>query len=193
MKKQELLSRLIENKAKHDVILNAAISGYWEIAQTVLQSKQKKLSEQLAEWQSECDLTFEKYYRKVDAKEELPVHVTLKAIAFDSALGLVFPQDHSRDYNRAIAMMQSSVYDEVQLTVDEYDAYVLNNWEWKKNFMVANSLYVNAVRGKLGSGMYSGCMSPHSLTGNFAASYDNAANTTYELMRSNPSGYLAAF
>lgn len=143
MKKTELLEHLIENKAKHDVILTTAISGYWEMAEAKIKDKQARWHAAITEMGADGNREFAKLLVKVDQKQELPSHISFRALQFDSTLGLAYPQDHSRDYERAIRMMQSSVHDEVKLTVDEYDAYVLNNWEWKNNFLAVNTAYVN--------------------------------------------------
>jgi hypothetical protein len=172
VKKQDLLTRLIENKAKHDVILATAISGYWELAQTMLQRKEKELNEKVAEWQGECGRTFEKYYTKVEKREELPQQVSISTMSLNLNLGLVYPEDHSQDYERAIRMMQMSVFDEVKLTVSEFDAYVMNNWEWKRNFLLSNRGYVDSIR--LKGVMCSGMSAPSYFTGCYSDTYANA-------------------
>ena len=178
MKKDELLKALIENKAKHDVVLATAIAGYWDTAKAKLEEKQKKLSEQLADWKADADREFQKFYGKVDAKEELPSHVSVRMFAIDTSLGLVYPQDHSRDYDRAIRMMQSSIFDEVKLTTDEYDAYVLNNWEWKQNFLTTNTVYLNARKGRLEKGV-----GAPMITGSYKSQYDTASDNAIALFQ----------
>jgi hypothetical protein len=150
MKKEALITHLEQNKAKHDVILAAAIVGYWDTAKSKLEDKQKQLVTQVEEYKADVETAINKVVAKVEAKETLPNSIAVRAIAIDLGLGLVYPQDHSKDYDRAISMMRSSVYDEVRLSVDEYDAYVLNNWEWKNNFINSNSFYVtNAMTKQL--------------------------------------------
>lgn len=150
MTKDELLKHLVENKAKHDVILAAAIAGYWDTAQTQLDTKKKRMDEQVDYYKAEVDREITRVSAKIAAKEELPPSLSIRQISIDTSLGLVYPQDHSKDYERAIRMMQSSVFNKVRLSANEYDAYVLNNWEWKANFIAVNSLYVtSAVNKKL--------------------------------------------
>jgi len=187
MKKEELLSALITNKAKHDVILATAIAGYWETAKAKLEEKHKKLNQSVKEWQEDAEKEFQRFYDKVDKKEELPSHVSVRMFALDNSLGLVYPQDHSRDYDRAIRMMQSSIYDEVQLTTDEYDAYVLNNWEWKKNFLATNTAYLNNRQGRM---LKSTAATP-ALTGNYVSQYDNAQDNAVNMFQI--SGCLSNF
>jgi hypothetical protein len=150
MKKQELIDHLTQNKAKHDVILATAIAGYWDTANTKMEQRKTKFYTQLNEFTEDVEREFKRISDKITNKEELPSHLSIRAINIDSALGLVYPEDHTQDYERAIRMMQSSVFKQVKLTVDEYDAYVLNNWEWKKNFLATNSFYVDTMRSKQG-------------------------------------------
>jgi hypothetical protein len=189
MKKDELLTHLIKNKAKHDVVLATAIAGYWDLAKAKIEEKQKKLLENVTEWKEECDREFTKYYAKIEAKEQLPSHVSLKMFGVDTNLGLVYPQDHSQDYDRAIRMMQASIYDEVELTVNEFDAYVLNNWEWKNNFLFSNSVYVAAARSK--GGFVKGNNPSVVITGSYTNLYNAAADSAIESFMC--SGYTPTF
>lgn len=160
MKKDELLKYLVENKAKHDVVLATAIAGYWDTAQTQMEKRKQKFYAQLDEFKGDIEREFQKVTDKIAQKQELPASLSIRAINIDAHLGLAYPEDHSTDYDRAISMMKSSVFEQVRLSVDEYDAYVLNNWEWKKRFITSNSFYVDTMRLKNTiSGMsYTGCM-----------------------------------
>lgn len=148
MKKDELLKKLVENKAKHDVILANAIAGYWELAKEKLEARRITFLKTVTDYQEDINKEVSRISAKIENKEELPAYLSLKAFAIDLSLGLIYPQDHSQDYDRAIRMMEASIYDEVKLSVDEFDAYVLNNWEWKKNFLATNVGYVNSMRMK---------------------------------------------
>lgn len=156
MSKQELLNHLIENKAKHDVILATAIAGYWDAATATLNQKKTQFQEAVQEFVQTAEFEFGKVANKIERRVELPSSVSLTALNFNAALGLRFPEDHSKEYNRAIRMMQSSIYDVVKLSEQEYDAYVLNNWEWKNAFVATNALYVDRMRSKGFPFSYSG-------------------------------------
>ena len=182
MSKQELINKLIENKAKHDVVLATAISGYWELAQQKVDGKHQKLVAQLGEWTAEAERELKKISEQIQKKETLPNYIGIKAISFDNSLGLVYPQDHSKDYDRALRMMESSVYDKVQLSVDEFDSYVLNNWEWKANFIASNSLYVDTYRTKFNKMAInvSGSLGPAGPVGAAGDVYQRASNKAAE-------------
>jgi len=166
MTKKELLEHLITNKAKHDVVLATAIAGYWDMAKTRMKEKQDSFDEQIKLIQEDVQREFDRINTKIDKKEKLPNHLTINAIRIDTNLGLTFPQDHTQDYERAIRMMESSVFEQVRLSAVEYDAFVLNNWEWKEKFLEVNGAYFdNAVKkqmltGCAGSGMMFSGLSP---------------------------------
>lgn len=61
---------------------------------------------------------------------------------FDQHLGMVEPVDRTQDYDRIISMLEMSVDDQVDLTQDEYAAYVMDDWSWKRQWVQANSAYV---------------------------------------------------
>lgn len=179
MKKEELLKHLVENKAKHDVILAAAIAGYWDTAASQLEAKKKQLYEQVETYKSDVEREISRVAAKVAAKETLPNSLSICQVGIDTGLGLVYPQDHSKDYDRAIRMMQSSVFEQVQLSVDEYDAYVLNNWEWKANFLAVNTSYVDTMRRK--STGLTGCWGPQGPAGRQGATGPQGFDNAYEL------------
>lgn len=51
----------------------------------------------------------------------------------------ICPQDHTEDYNRAIARYEFSVDDNIVLTEVQFNSYVLNEWQWTGN--ISNSFY----------------------------------------------------
>lgn len=189
MQKKELLTCLIENKAKHDVILAAAIAGYWDTAQTKMDKKKEVFNEDLEIFKENVEREFKRVSEKIAAKKDLPDNLSISAININTSLGLQYPEDHSQDYERAIRMMQSSIFENVCLTVQEYDAYVLNNWTWKKLFLASNSFYVDTMRNKAVNvtGCWIGPFGPVGRSGPIGRnSYDgyqtavnNAMNTVY--------------
>ncbi len=53
------------------------------------------------------------------------------------------PQDHTDDYDCAIAMVKMSVDDVLELREDEFKSYVLDEWEWARGALLSNSAYVS--------------------------------------------------
>ena len=51
------------------------------------------------------------------------------------------PKSHEDQYVRAIRMLELSVDKEVTLTDDQFSQLVLDEWSWKKDFVVSSALY----------------------------------------------------
>ena len=54
---------------------------------------------------------------------------------------LVQPMDHTRDYDRIIGMLKMNTGGYVELSEDDYRAYVMDDWAWKNQFLATNSRY----------------------------------------------------
>lgn len=54
------------------------------------------------------------------------------------------PEDHTGDYDDAIAMMQWSQSDTIELTQSQFKQYVQDDWGWKDSWMVSNTAYLQA-------------------------------------------------
>jgi hypothetical protein len=175
MKKDELIKALIENKAKHDALFEASVIGYWETAKAQLKEKQKELTVALSEFKEDAETQINRTFNKAENKQPLPNRLEIKGFAWSSSLSLAYPENHTKDYERAIRMMHASIYDEVKLSEHEFDQFVLNNWEWKARFVTSNANYLSNA-----TIYFSGCSA--GLNGVSGASY---------YPYSNPSGYIA--
>lgn len=51
------------------------------------------------------------------------------------------PEDHTKDYDRAIRMVEMSLNAQVVLDEEDFMQYVQDDWVWKRQFLVANSAY----------------------------------------------------
>lgn len=56
------------------------------------------------------------------------------------------PRDHTDSYDRVIAMLEMSEDQTVDLSHQEFDRYVRDKWEWKRDFDVVNASYA-AMKG----------------------------------------------
>ena len=52
------------------------------------------------------------------------------------------PVDQTKDYDRAIRMLEMSVNSNAELTETEFSQYVLDDWSWKGQFTSTNSKYL---------------------------------------------------
>lgn len=51
------------------------------------------------------------------------------------------PADHTKDYDRVIAMLEMSTEDEVTLDARDFGRYALDDWEWKEAFLASTRNY----------------------------------------------------
>ena len=52
------------------------------------------------------------------------------------------PQDHTKDYDRVIRMLEMSTADEVTVTESQFSHYVLDEWGWMAASKMTNSRYL---------------------------------------------------
>lgn len=80
--------------------------------------------------------------------------VTKKLAALDAgeALALDFPlsppDDHTQDYERAIAMLTMSQDEFTTVTAAQFAAFVQDVWSWKQTFLVKNASYASFGPGR---------------------------------------------
>jgi hypothetical protein len=60
------------------------------------------------------------------------------------------PENHTRDYDRVIKMVEMSVDDELELDQTEFAQYVMDDWHWKRQFLASNSSYSATAQASLG-------------------------------------------
>jgi hypothetical protein len=77
-------------------------------------------------------LVVKKLEQKIKAVKEGKM---FRVIQFD------VPEDHLKDYDRAIRMMEMEVEDVIELTEQDFNQYVMDEWNWKDNWSTSNSAY----------------------------------------------------
>jgi hypothetical protein len=55
------------------------------------------------------------------------------------------PEDHTRDYDRIIKMVQMHIGDTFELTEKDFQAYVMDDWTWKRQFVNTSHTYAAAA------------------------------------------------
>ena len=66
-------------------------------------------------------------------------------------VNLPVPEDHTRDYDRAIRMIDMSVDSEITIDETSFRQYVMDDWRWKHQFLSSNSTYSATAKGMLDS------------------------------------------
>lgn len=59
------------------------------------------------------------------------------------------PEDHSRDYEETIAMLEWDSSSEVELSHKEFRQFVLDKWDWMERFLFANAGYSSVAVAKM--------------------------------------------
>jgi hypothetical protein len=59
-----------------------------------------------------------------------------------SSISLSCPNSHEKDYSRIIRMLEMSVATEVQVSEDQFQQYVEDDWDWKHSFELSKSTYL---------------------------------------------------
>lgn len=68
------------------------------------------------------------------------------------SLSLIEPIDQTREYTRAITMLEMSVEDEITLSDLDFRQLVMDEWSWKGQFLTANRAYSVSAQDELSKG-----------------------------------------
>jgi hypothetical protein len=53
------------------------------------------------------------------------------------------PIDQTKDYDRAIKMIEMSVDENIEISEFDFACYILDDWSWKQNVMTTNAFYLS--------------------------------------------------
>jgi hypothetical protein len=57
------------------------------------------------------------------------------------SLALVEPEEHTKDYDRIIRMLEMSQAETIKISERQFSQYVLDEWGWSASFTASNSAY----------------------------------------------------
>lgn len=63
--------------------------------------------------------------------------------AYNEFSRLEKPQDHSDDYTQAIALMEWETREQVELSVEDFERFVRDNWSWQRGFKASLRAYTS--------------------------------------------------
>lgn len=63
------------------------------------------------------------------------------------SIGLSMPQDHTHVYDTAIAMLKMHTGKTIELDSSQARSLMMDQWDWKMNFLLANSAYSATAAG----------------------------------------------
>jgi len=116
---QELQGTLAANLETHKKEFREAWLGY--------EDARKHAIAKIAEVATDCDHTIEGRKKIHDAYAALS--------------RLDKPQDHSKDYEQAIKVMRWERRKEIELSINDFECYVEDNWGWTGSFKMSHSNY----------------------------------------------------
>ena len=89
-------------------------------------------------------------YRKY-AVEQLEKHIeSIKAGKVQLvSVQIPQPQEHTKDYDRAIKMLEMSVDTEIDIDEHSFQCFIMDDWDWMRQFLTSNSAYSLTAVSKL--------------------------------------------
>ncbi len=122
VEKARLVARLQENLETHKKSFKEAYAGYLDARATAIV--------RIAEVASATD-----HLKKKDRKKLTEVWNTYS--------NLDVPQDHSKDYDQALALMDWDTKEDMDLSIQDFEYFINDNWEWTGKFQRTMSSYSN--------------------------------------------------
>lgn len=98
----------------------------------------KEFTDALAGWRTEIVARLEANLRKAKDGGDIVSRVD----------DLPMPEDHSTAYVRAIRMLEFSLDDEFELSNQEFNQFVLDEWGWTAGFKRMSAVYTSNVAAK---------------------------------------------
>lgn len=73
--------------------------------------------------------------------EELKSARTGKDVQIVRFISIVQPEDHTKDYDRVLAMLDVSVDETIEITAEEFRNFVQDEWQWSRSWVASASNY----------------------------------------------------
>lgn len=125
-----LIQTLETNKKKHVEEYNAAVDAYKDAVLIKLNDLYNESKEEIEKRFNDIKSDFS----NPDAKD-LPSDLFISTYR---AINVPRPQSHEKDYNAAIDMAKFDVRSTLELTFNEFQCFVRDEWDWKKEFVITN-------------------------------------------------------
>lgn len=179
--KDSLLSRLKENRDKHNAIYEAAVSGYWLEAQEVLVKKEVEFKEAKEKLDHNFKYQLNNIKTRVDKKDHENIGAFSLTLQYNNYWPLKYPENHLDDYERIINMLEMTIANKVELSMQDFDCYTRNNWSWKKDFVASNIGYVGKYTTSVPMGIgrltLSGCAI--NITGSYLDTFASGCKSSF--------------
>lgn len=84
---------------------------------------------------------YERFRHAVEREFEARLDRIRKGKPVELHIALPEPRDMTQSYDRALQMLQMETRDEVELSEQEFQQFVQDDWTWKREFATTASLY----------------------------------------------------
>lgn len=75
-------------------------------------------------------------YRKQMIEElEARIYALKAGRSVEHHFRFVVPEDHTKDYDRVIQMLEMEVNEEIELDERSFACYVMDDWDWRRDFI----------------------------------------------------------
>lgn len=85
-------------------------------------------------WRKRSQDELETLLARVVAGDDVQVYISLP-----------MPDNHEKDYDRAIAMLMWEQREELELTQAEFAQLVMDDWDWKQAFEATSASYIQEL------------------------------------------------
>ena len=117
-----LLDTLRENRDKHEKAWNE-----------IMDARQKKLIE-------EYEALYDKVKEQIDERlAQVKADRDCIPTAIQTHVEAPLPENHTKDYDQVITLIDASLDEEFELNSGEFNQYVNDDWSWKRAFTITAS------------------------------------------------------
>ena len=109
----------------------------------LLELMKKNLETHKSDYVESVDGYYEELLKELKAK----VKLAKAREEVDLFIHLVKPENHSLEYEKVIRMLEMTSEGNIELTSQEFDKYVMDNWGWSESFKTTNVMYSRGVKG----------------------------------------------
>lgn len=110
----------------------------------------KVITDNRAEHRKIFEEAIEGWHKQVQKRlQELVKKAKEGPDSVDLVIALPRPEDHTKDYDRVLKMLQLSQDDEMELSDHEFRQYVMDDWGWQQSFLTTSSSYSTTAARKL--------------------------------------------
>lgn len=136
--RKRLLETLKKNREDHQKAYEEAMKGYKEIAKLELNRSIKRAKNAIEATEKTILMKINSFNQDDEYRLKDNV-IVIDRIVFK----LPIPKNHTKAYDVAIQMAEWEVDINIELTQSQFQCFVMDDWEWKKNFREIHKTYVN--------------------------------------------------